>query len=100
MFHIFSEGNARAILAARTLDDFCITCATVSAPDGWASWIVALPIDSCPAPVWIMLSNLNRPDSIAAAAVNGFSVEPGSNRSVTARLRVRPGSNLPRLLGL
>ena len=40
------------------------------------------------------------PASSAAAAVNGFSVEPGSKRSVTARLRMRRGSSLPRLFGL
>ncbi len=83
-----------AILAAPTFEDFWITCATVSAPCGCASWIVRLPIVSWPGAVWMTLSGFTVPASSAAAAVNGFSVEPGSKRSVTARLRVRRGSSL------
>jgi hypothetical protein len=40
----FCAGNMAAILAAPTFDDFWMTSATVSAPWGWASEIVALPI--------------------------------------------------------
>ena len=36
----------------------------------------------------------------AAATVNGLSVDPGSNRSTSARLRERCGSMRPRLFGL
>ena len=83
-----------AILAAPTFDDFWMTCITLSAPCGCASRMVRLPIVSCPGAVWMTCPARTMPASSAAAAVNGFSVEPGSNRSVTARLRVRFGSML------
>ena len=98
--HICSGARPRAIFAAPTFDDFCITCATVSAPSVCASWIVRLPMVSRPGAVWITVSGFTVPASSAVAAVKGFSVEPGSNRSVTARLRVRLASKRPRLLGL
>jgi len=82
------------------LDDFWITCATVKAPLGCTSRMVALPIVNWPGAVWITESALTVPDSSAVAAVNGFNVEPGSNKSVTARLRARDGSCVPRLFGL
>ena len=46
--HIVSGGSDSAIFAAPTFDDFWITCSTVSAPFGCASWIVAVPIVSVP----------------------------------------------------
>ena len=83
-----SGGSDSAIFAAPTFDDFWITCSTVSAPLAWVSWIVAGPIVSVPGPVWITVSGRILPESSAAAIVNGFSVEPGSNTSVSARLRI------------
>ena len=85
--HISSGGNVSAILAMPTLDDFWITCATVSTPCGWASEMVAVPMVSRPGAVWIGVSKRNLPFSSASAAVNGFIVEPGSKVSVKARLR-------------
>ena len=49
-----------AIFAAPMFEDFWITCVTVSAPCGCASWIVRLPIVSCPGAVWMTLSGLHR----------------------------------------
>ena len=40
-----------------------------------------------PGAVWITVSGVTRPLSIAQAATNGFIVEPGSKVSVSARLR-------------
>ena len=77
-------------------DDFWITCSTVSAPCACASWIVAVPIVSEPGAVWITVSGRIGPASSAAAIVNGFSVEPGSNTSVSARLRIRSRATLSR----
>ena len=98
--HIVADGKPSAILAAPTLDDFWMTCSTVSAPSGCASWIVSGPIVSVPGAVSITVSGRTRPASSAAAIVNGFIVEPGSNVSVSARLRIIAGATLLRLLGL
>ena len=46
--HIVAGGSDSAIFAAPTFDDFWITCSTVSAPVGCASWIVLGPIVSVP----------------------------------------------------
>ena len=98
--HSVADGSPSAILAAPTLDDFWMTCSTVSAPSACASWIVAEPIVSVPGDVSITVSGRTRPASSAAAIVNGFIVEPGSNVSVSARLRIIAGTTLLRLLGL
>ena len=66
---------------------------------GCASWIVLGPIVSVPAPVWITVSGRIRPASSAAAIVNGFIVEPGSNTSVSARLRICSRATLLRRSG-
>ena len=84
-----------AIFAAPTLDDFWITCSTVSAPS--AMRVVdrcAAPMVSVPGAVWITVSGRTLPASSAAAIVNGFIVEPGSNMSVSARLRMRVARDL------
>ena len=98
--HSVSDGNDSAIFAAPTFDDFWITCSTVSGPARCASWIVCLPIVSSPASVWITVSGRTLPASSAAAIVNGFIVEPGSNVSVSARLRIFSRATLSRRLGL
>ena len=46
------------------------------------------------------VSGRTLPGSSAAAMVNGFSVEPGSNTSVSARLRIRSRATLSRWFGL
>ena len=82
-----SGGKPSAILAVPTLLDFWITCATVSDRSGCVSWIVRpLTVYTPPAVLMIVLG-LILPASSAVATVNGFMVEPGSNRSVTAWLR-------------
>ena len=58
------------------------------------------PIVSAPAPVWITVSAPTVPASSAAAMVNGFIVEPGSNTSVSARLRIFSRATLLRAFGL
>jgi hypothetical protein len=89
-----------AILAAPTLDDFWMTSATLSAPCGWASEIVALPIVRRPGAQLMMVSKRTLPVSSPRAMVNGFRVEPGSKVSVTARLRSCAPDSPSRLFGL
>ena len=62
-------------------------CATVSERSKWASWMVAAPMLKLPGAIWITESGLTRPPSRARATVKGLSVEPGSNVSVSARVR-------------
>ena len=83
-----------------TLDDFWITCCTVSAPCGCESLIVQPPIVIVPGAVWMGVSGFTIPASRAAATVKGFIVEPGSKMSVTERLRVWRPVTFARLLGL
>jgi hypothetical protein len=64
---ISSRGSESAIFAAPTLDDFWMTCAAVSRPDGCASWIVKRAIVSVPGAVWICVCGVTRPSSIASA---------------------------------
>ena len=59
-----------------------------------------MPIVSAPASVWITVSGRTLPASSAVAIVNGFIVEPGSNVSVSARLRIRSRATLLRRFGL
>ncbi len=98
--HIVAGGSDSAIFAAPTFDDFWITCSTVSAPLGCASWIVFGPIVNVPGAVWMTVSGRILPLSSAAAIVNGFIVEPGSNTSVSARLRIRSRATRLRAFGL
>ena len=98
--HNVSDGNDSAIFAAPTFDDFWITCSTVSGPARCASWIVVLAdrqlaglrVDHR---IGTDLAGLER-----AAIVNGFIVEPGSNVSVSARLRILSRATLSRRFGL
>jgi hypothetical protein len=53
-----------------------------------------------PGAVSTTVSGRTRPASSAAAMVNGFSVDPGSKMSVSARLRIVAGATLLRLFGL
>src|SRR5574343_1164022 len=76
MVHMSSDGKPSAILVAPILDDFWITCASVSAPCGCASLMVAVPIVILPGAQLMMESNLYLPRSSANAAMNGFIVEP------------------------
>ena len=95
-----SAGIASWIFAVPTLELFWMTCATVSRPIGCESLMVDLPMVNVPGAVWIWVPGLTTPESSAAATVNGFSVEPGSKRSVTERLRVWRPVTAARLLGL
>ncbi len=52
-----------------------------------------------PGAVCMTVSGLTIPASSAAAIVNGFSVEPGSNTSVSARLRALSFGTTSRLFG-
>src|SRR6185503_11387112 len=76
-----SRSRDSAIFAVPTLLDFWITCATVSAPYECASLMVAEAMVSRPGAVWITVSGVTTPSSIAVAAVKGFMVEPGSKLS-------------------
>ena len=58
------------------------------------------PIVSDPGAVWITVSGRTAPLSSAAAIVNGFSVEPGSKTSVSARLRIFSRATRLRAFGL
>ena len=58
------------------------------------------PIVSVPGAVWITVSGRTLPASSAAAIVNGFSVEPGSKTSVSARLRILSRATWLRAFGL
>src|SRR5437773_12514773 len=88
------------ILAAPTLDDFWITGAALSTPCGLESLMVQPPIVIVPGAVWMGVSGVTIPASRAAATVKGFIVEPGSKRSVTARLRRLRPVTAARLFGL
>jgi hypothetical protein len=57
------------------------------------------PIVSMPGAVSTTVSG-HAPASSAAAIVNGFSVDPGSKTSVSARFRIVDGTTLLRLFGL
>jgi len=92
--HALRGQAERDLRAYRTFDDFWITCSNVSVPTGWASRIVLPEIVSEPGR-WRSSCRPHAPASSAAAAVNGFIVEPGSNTSVSARLRIRSGATLP-----
>ena len=102
MSHIVSGGSASAIFAAPTFDDFWITCSTRQRARRRARrGSCRMPIvHRAAAPVWITVSGRILPASSAAAIVNGFSVEPGSNTSVSARLRMRSRATLSRRFGL
>src|SRR5574343_1089870 len=76
--HISLGEKPRAILAVPTFDDFWITCATVNAPCGWASEMVAGPIVILPGAQLMIVSKRTLPFSRARAAVNGFITEPVS----------------------
>jgi len=95
-----SAGIASWILAVPMFEDFWMICATVSSPIGCESLIVALPVVIVPGAVWICVAGVTTCESSAAATVKGFSVEPGSKRSVTERLRVWRPVTAARLLGL
>src|SRR5437016_6168924 len=98
--HIDSAESASAIFAAPTLEDFWMTCATVSELSKWASWMVAAPMLRLPGAIWITESGLTRPPSRARATVKGLSVEPGSKVSVSVRFRSCAPASLLRLFGL
>ena len=70
-----------------TLEDFASTVASGIAPRLCSSWMSDEPTWMNPGLVSMMLSALNRPEASPAATKNGLMLEPGSNRSVTARLR-------------
>jgi hypothetical protein len=56
-------------------------------PYGWWSWIVQRPMRKFPRSQSMFSSSRTICSSTAAAARNALKVEPGSNRSVSARLR-------------
>ncbi|MCY1529487.1 hypothetical protein D9M68_646340 [compost metagenome] len=53
-----------------------------------------------PGEVSTVISGVQRPLPSAAAIENGLTVEPGSNTSIIARLRMAAGCRLRRLFGL
>ena len=88
-----------AMRAEPMLLDFWITSCTVSAACGWASRTTSGPTTRLPGAVLMVCSGLMRRVSSASATTSGFIVEPGSNTSVSARLRSRPSLGLPRFSG-
>ncbi len=95
-----SAGMASASLAAPTLEDFCSTCATVIDAAGCTSRIVYFAMVRLPGAVAITVCGVTRPLSSASATVKGLSVEPGSKRSVSTRLRSWAPESRARLFGL
>ena len=83
-----------------TLEDLASTVARPMAPRLCSSSKVVAPTWMKPGAVSMTLSALNLPDARAAATMNGLTLEPGSNRSVTARLRYAAGTICSRSLGL
>lgn len=67
--------------------DFCSACATVSEPWFDVSWITAGPILYVPGDVLMIVFGVTLRWSIDSATTSGLIVEPGSNVSITARLR-------------
>src|SRR3990167_3065814 len=64
------------------------------------SRIVYLPIRKVPGYTSTVSVGFQRPLARAALMENGFMVEPGSNTSIIARLRMAAGCRLRRLFGL
>src|SRR3972149_463133 len=95
-----SDFSDKATLAEPTLLDLCMICDTVIIAAGCWSWIFLLFTMNTPCSVLTRVLGRILPASIAVATVNGFIVEPGSNRSVIARLRIALLLELLRLLGL
>jgi hypothetical protein len=95
-----SAGICSWIFAVPMFEDFWITCATEMVPFGCESLMVQPPSVIGPVPVCTRVVGFTTPDSSAAATVKGFIVEPGSNTSVTERLRVCLPVTLARLFGL
>jgi hypothetical protein len=97
---MLSRGIASASLAAPTFEDFCTICETLIArrrvhvADGVAAdgEGARRGRDAGRGPTL--------PLSSASAMVNGFRVEPGSNRSVMTRLRSCAPVSFVRLFGL
>ena len=85
--HISLGVSFIASRAAPMLLDFWITCCTVSMPLGSASFGLKPPTVSEPGVASTIENGVTRPFSSAVPTMNGFIVEPGSNTSVSARLR-------------
>ena len=77
-----------AILEVPMLDDLETTWLTVIMPKSCVSPIVLSPIVSFPGAVCTNVSGRTIPRSSALAIAKGFMVEPGSNVSVSTRLRM------------
>ena len=70
-----------------TFEDFASTVDRPTAPRSCSSSKVVAPTWMKPGLVSMTLLAVNLPEASAAATTNGLMLEPGSNRSVTARLR-------------
>ena len=100
--HASRGGSDSAIFAAPTFDDFWITCSTVSVPSRMRVVDRARRRSSaCRALVCDQRVGRDacRPRA-PRRSVNGFSVEPGSNTSVSARLRIRSRATCRARFGL
>src|SRR5207245_10083134 len=82
-----SAPSARPTLIDPTFDEFWSTSLNVSQPYFFQSWIVVRAMVIAPFSPKNRSSGLTTPSSSAAAARITLKVEPGSNGSVTARLR-------------
>ncbi len=70
-----------------TLLDFSSTVRTSIVPRLCLSLTVLMPTRSVPGPVSISVSEWKRPVFMPAATMNGLMLEPGSKKSLVARLR-------------
>src|SRR3546814_4815584 len=75
------------ILCMPTLEFLGVTPVPVGTPGLRVSVVRYRPLGIQPGLVSISVSGVTTPASSAAATVSGFNVDPGSIRSVTARLR-------------
>ena len=87
--HIASRGSASASFAAPTLEDFCDHLRHAQRRRGMhvVDGVVARCVRRPGAVLHDRGRGVTLPVSSASATVKGFSVEPGSNRSVMTRLR-------------
>ena len=85
--HIASRGRPSAIFAEPTFDERASTSPTLIEGAGCTSRMVYFASVSLPGAVCTMVEPESLPVSSASAMVNGFRVDPGSNRSVMTRLR-------------
>jgi hypothetical protein len=82
-FHIVSGGKPKRDFYRPTFDDFWITCSTVNAPCGCASWIVAKSRSLIvPGAVWMTVSGRDA-TGVHRGAIVSFSVSRARKRRST-----------------